>query len=639
MENFTNLPIRIQSIYNTCSSEEQYYLRRILQELADTGYSYTYESLWLSDYSEIPVDIDTFIKDPMYLGKATRNGEAIYPYWYKVYHDIYDNGNKYDEIILTGATRIGKTSTGITALAYLLYRMMCLRDPQEFFHKKDVSKFSILFFNLNLDLARGVAYREFNDTICSSPWFMEHGKKSKSDRNFYYIPDGDKIIIDYGSDASHSLGQQIFGGFMDEVNFRKAGVKDINKAKASMQELYNSVSARIKGTFRQQGEVWGKLFAISSKNSDSDFMETYVKQQIAADEFGHIYVSDKPQWEVLPPSMFHREKFFIAVGDRHHKGFVVPDNQSSEADIQSLKDQGYQILNPPVDMRPEFVADFDIALRDLAGISVPGALSFITQEILTACIDTTRRNPFHQDILEIGTKDSYTIEEFFHMEDVTSNIKNCDLFIHLDLSLVTDRTGISGVGITGRKDIEMEDGHKMSLPYLSHAFSIALQAPRGDKISYSKIVEFLVWLRRKGFRIHTISRDQFQSEYVAQILEEQNFHTDKISLDRTPDGYITLRSIFLENRIDLLDVKLLQDELIRLQRDSLTGKVDHEIGNSKDLSDSLAGAVFEAVKSSPGVKLPGSQIASVMSAVNGRRSYFPNSKDLSSRMFPGYKKF
>lgn len=426
---------------------------------------------------------------------------------------------------------------------------------------------------------------------------------------------------------------------MHNCNFRKAGVKDINKAKASMQELYNSVSARIKGTFRQQGEVWGKLFAISSKNSDSDFMETYVKQQIAADEFGHIYVSDKPQWEVLPPSMFHKEKFFIAVGDRHHKGFVVPDNQSSASDIQSLKEQGYQILNPPIDMRPEFVADFDIALRDLAGISVPGALSFITQEILTACIDTTRRNPFHQDILEIGTKDSYTIEEFFHMEDVPSNIKNCDLFIHLDLSLVTDRTGISGVGITGRKDIEMEDGHKMSLPYLSHAFSIALQAPRGDKISYSKIVEFLVWLRRKGFRIHTISRDQFQSEYVAQILEEQNFHTDKISLDRTPDGYITLRSIFLENRIDLLDVKLLQDELIRLQRDSLTGKVDHEIGNSKDLSDSLAGAVFEAVKSSPGVKLPGSQIASVMSAVNGRRSYFPNSKDLSSRMFPGYKKF
>lgn len=208
-----DLPIRIQNIYNSCSEEEKHYLLQILQELSDTGHSDTYEKIWLADYKEIPVSIDTFIESDTYLGKTNRNGAAVYPHWRKVLRDIFDAGNQFQEVIFTGATRIGKSSTAITATAYMLYRLMCLRDPQKYFGKKEVSKFSILFFNITKDLARGVAYREFNDTLRESPWFNAHGTFSKSDKNFYYIPEGGKVIIDYGSSGAHALGQQVFVGF------------------------------------------------------------------------------------------------------------------------------------------------------------------------------------------------------------------------------------------------------------------------------------------------------------------------------------------------------------------------------------------------------------------------------------------
>ena len=39
----------------------------------------------------------------------------------------------------------------------------------------------------------------------------------------------------------------------------------------------------------------------------------------------HMIVFDKPQWEVLPASQFNPERFWIAVGDRHHKGFVLTE--------------------------------------------------------------------------------------------------------------------------------------------------------------------------------------------------------------------------------------------------------------------------------------------------------------------------
>lgn len=627
------IPYRIKRIYASSTEKEKYYLRKILEEIAATGDSQTYRDIWLSDYIEIPVDIDTFLCDDYYLGKITRNGNAIYPFWRDFLRKLFHAGNKYEEVFLTGATRIGKSSTAITGTAYMLYKLMCLRDPQQYFGKKDVSVFSILFFNLTKDLASGVAYREFEDTILASPWFLDHGTKMGSDKNPYYVPDGGKVVINYGSDAAHGLGQQVFVGFMDEINFSRAGVKDVNKAKSHMKDLYNTISARVKGTFRMEGEVYGKIFAVSSKRGDSDFMESYMQSQIDAGAGDHMLIADAPQWEVLPSSMFSPGHFYIAVGDRHKKGFVVPDNQTFPEALDELRGQGYRILTPPIDMKSDFLADFDIALRDLAGIAVVGAMSFITQEVLTSCINMNRRNPVYTDLLQIGTKDKYTIEEFFHVDAVPSEYKRMPLFIHLDLSLNTDNSGIGGVCICGRRDMDI-DGKVLSVPMFGHVFSFGVSAPKGDKIPYSKILNFICWLRRQGFNIVGISRDQYQSEYIGELLEEQGFTVTKLSLDRTPDGYIALRSVLLEQRIDLLDVQLLQDELVHLQRDSNSGVPDHPLGGSKDLADGLAGAVWNAIKTNPPIPVPTKSVAQAMRNINQRRT---PTNSLPS-MFGNYRK-
>lgn len=578
--NEVSIPRRIKGIYDSCTDEEKYYLRKILEELADSdiGYSKTYQDIWLADYKEIPVDIDTFISADMYLGRTNRNGEAVFPFWRKELRNFFGAGNQFWEWVLTGATRIGKSSTANTGLSYMLYRLMCLRDPQKFFGKKDVSIFSILFFNLTEKLAKGVAFREYNDTLKESPWFVAHGSFTRSDQNFIYIPEGGKITIDYGSDASHGLGKQVFAAMLDEINFSQAGIKDVNKAKTRIKNTYDTINARIQGTFKHGGQVFGKMFAVSSKRSDSDFMEDHIRTMRDSGGDAHMYVSDAPQWEVLPPETFSPERFTIAVGGQHQKSFVVPEQQDFPEALHDLEQQGFLILHPPIDMRANFKADFNVALRDLAGISVAGAMSFITQESITQCINTERRNPFYSDILQIGTQDTYTIAEFFHQEEVPAIYKAIPIFIHLDLALVNDRAGISGVGVIGRTDVKMDDDKIVSVPKVGHMFSVAIEAPRGDRIAFGKIVAFIRWLRKVGYNIFLVSRDQFQSDYLAEELESQGFKTAKFSLDRTPDGYITLQAILLEKRIDLLYSELLQTELIHLQKDNVTNKVDHPVG-------------------------------------------------------------
>ena len=608
---------RIKEIYSSCCESDQAVLRKILKEISETGYSETYERVWLADYKEIPVSKRTFLTDPRYLGNSNSNGASIYPVWMDVMEELERTGNQYTEIVFTGATRTGKTSTAVSDCAYNLYKMMCLRNPQEYFSLKSVTTIYVFFFNITQTLAKGIAFREFNSTLSVSPWFMEHGRMSKSEEYPVYIPEGGLIKVTYGSDASHALGAAVALVVFDEVNFAAAGIKDVNKAKERMKAKYDTLVARVTGTFVKHGEVFGRLYVISSKKSDSDFMEEYVRTQKSAGN-EHMYVFDKAQWEVWPASKYSSDKKFkVALGGKHTKSFVIPDDECDDVSLSELIAQGYAILDVPEDNKTRFLADIEIALRDIAGVTVPGQLSFITQEQLDKCISTTRRNPFYNDILTIGNQDNLSIEEFFHITEIDSRLKSLPNFIHLDLSLNTDKTGISMVCVAGSKNMTDANGKTVALPSLVHIFSVALQAPRGASIPYDKVVTFIIWLRRQGFNIAGISRDQFQSEYLGQLLAAKGFKDSKLSLDRTPDGYIALRSILVEQRIDLLHVQLLEDELINLQRDAVTGRIDHLAHLSKDTSDSLAGAVWNAILSNPGVPVSSNTLARSIAAVNG----------------------
>lgn len=572
---YDGLAERIQNVYSSCSVLEQRQLIKILEEMSITGESETLESLYLTDFKEVPVSIDEFVCNPMYLGATNRKGEAVYPFWRQMLRELFGAGNRYNEIVLSGATRIGKTSTAVIITSYMLYRLMLYRNPHEYFKKKEVSKFFICFANLTKELAFGVAYREFNDTLKDSQWFNDHGRFSRSDRNFYYIPEGDKIDIIAGSDAAHMLGLQVWSAVMDETNFAKAGVKDINLAKASMKKLYDTINARISGTFRLNGEVYGKLVTSSSKNTDSDFLSDHIETQLNAGNT-HLMLIDEPQWKILPKSMFSDETFHFTVGDRYKRGFVVPAEHEDETHLKEYEEQGYKVVEAPLELKKNFLADYDISLRDIAGISVAGAMGFITQELITPNVSTLRLNPFFIDTIQVGSKDNQTIEQFFHLEVVPQHLKRLKMNIHLDLAEINDRCGISGGCIDGNKVVEDFEGRKVVQPFMKQIFQIGIEAPRGDRMSFQKVVNFIVWLRRNGFNIGTITTDQYQSSYLREILTQQGFTTDKISVDASDEPYIGLKNMLNDQRIELVKHQLQEDELVKLQR--VNNKVDHPNG-------------------------------------------------------------
>lgn len=188
------------------SEEERKVLLDMVNELTTYGASNTLKSLWYEDYEEVPVDIDTFIDDERYLGNAL--GDTLYPFWRDVLRKLFAPGAKYFECVLTGAIGLGKTTIADVGLAYMLHRLLCLKNPPSYYGLSKMSIMTVNFFNVTLDLSYGVAYQKFQSMVLSSPWFLDHGTVSGT-KNMVYSP-GKNIQLEVGSKEQHALGQDVF---------------------------------------------------------------------------------------------------------------------------------------------------------------------------------------------------------------------------------------------------------------------------------------------------------------------------------------------------------------------------------------------------------------------------------------------
>ncbi len=111
-------------------------------------------------------------------------------------------------------------------------------------------------------------------------------------------------------------------------------------------------------------------------------------------------------------------------------------------------------------------------------------------------------------------------------------------------------------------------------------------------------------MRRHGFNIAQVSYDGFQSVDSRQILQRQGFRTKLVSVDRDLAAYETLKELINTGRLRMPDYEPLKRELRSLE--IIRGrKVDHPPRGSKDVADSVAGAVSEAVRAWGGGEITG----------------------------------
>lgn len=85
----------------TLSEEDKETVRKILNEISKKGKSNQLEDLYLDDYEEIPVSLETFLSDEKYLGKFTNYGKDIYDTWKKELAYVHNPVNFVDQWAIT----------------------------------------------------------------------------------------------------------------------------------------------------------------------------------------------------------------------------------------------------------------------------------------------------------------------------------------------------------------------------------------------------------------------------------------------------------------------------------------------------------------------------------------------------------
>jgi len=71
-------------------------------------------------------------------------------------------------VILTGAIGIGKSFLAAICLLYMLYRLLCLKDPYLYYGMQPIDKISISLMNITIENAKGVALDKMNQLILAS---------------------------------------------------------------------------------------------------------------------------------------------------------------------------------------------------------------------------------------------------------------------------------------------------------------------------------------------------------------------------------------------------------------------------------------------------------------------------------------
>ena len=586
----------LNSILKDLTPMEQQQVLNILTEI-NSGHLHTYKSLISDIWDETPVDIDTFIDDERYMrnyfypdGKSC----IVYPRWRKELKEIFKNPYQYSEICFTGGIGLGKSEAAKLGLAYLSYRLMCLKNPQSFYNKPIGKPIVILCFNNTKELAEKVLLQPFIDMLITSPWFLERGKIVGRE-HIRYIPDKN-IRFEAGSRDSHAIGQDIFATILDEVNF--AAGQDVSMEKSKIMKTYAAINTRITNRFRVEGYVHGKLFMVSSKKSEYDFLEQYAQKMKDQDNF---YIVDDKVWNIVPPEKtgYSGKMFNLAIGGDILPSKIIPDNENIDDYIK----QGYEIMEVPVEEKQKFVLDMDRSLMDIAAVSISYVTKFLNYNIISQCY-CDDVNPFSQEIISTGIKDALEIKDFFNLNNIPKDIRKKPTFIHIDTSLTGDRTGIGAVCMLGKDKIEKFDMQankiiKTHQTIYKHVFNVEIQCPKNSEISFQKTRNFIIYLRQCGFNICGITTDGYQSSDTRQMLLLEGFeNVDRLNFERTPEIYMNLRNAFIEQRIKLLKLSALERELLRVERNNQSGKISHPENTGDghgDGADGLAGAYYNAL--------------------------------------------
>ena len=515
------------------------------------------ETRWLiehPEYEERPVDIETFINDPKYLGlKFTITGNRAFGCRPKILErlkDIFDPNKKYEEFVLCCGIGWGKDFASSIVLSYQLYRLACLRDPQLYYGLSRGTSIQLMLMSINETHARDVLFGEVKARIDNSDWFKyncPYNRKISSElqfpKNIYLIPGNSKDTT--------FVGYNIFTGIIDEGDDYT-----VTENRNDAIEGFNAIKDRIVSRFQNRGMIG----CIGSPKTVGGFMTTMYEN---AEGVKNRYTMLASTWDSLIDTPALCGKYFKIRG-----------------------------MRVPVEYEERFKADPERALRDL------GARPMLAKQPYFTFPDKIKKI-FSKDVPLLFEIKGDKVKSFSKFKEGIKGDPTIEYYCHIDLAVNRkngDRLGLSIGHMTGWKEGDEEEN-----PIITVDIAMVVTSPPGGEIMFREIKQLIYYLQDNGFNIVKLTSDSWNSIDILQTfrlrgIDAEILSVDKLSANKVSEAYERFKDVIYDERIICHPYDILKKELEELEL--INGeKVDHRPGGSKDCADAVCGMVYNIYRS------------------------------------------
>lgn len=532
----------------------------------------------------------------------------------------------YEEAIWEGAIGYGKSFVTSLSLTRMIYEVSCLQNPQLAFGLADRSTIAFVNVALKLGTAKEVVFQYVKNFVDRSEYFQEHFQLEKGLEKELVFPNNIRVYPGTSSQSS-IIGQNVFGGILDECNFFERVQNSVRSHSAGeiydhAEVLRNAMIRRMRSRFARQGKLPGMLLLASSTMYPDDFTARRYQEATANGE--KVFYRRYSQWEPKPDHFFSKERFLVSLGNANTRPRLLrlPEEPLYEPHLDNpdMLEEDIQVISVPEDYRGSFEGDLEMAIRDEGGYPTQTASPFFrdTEPIRRAVARGEARGLEHP-FGRLTTTLSDGATWLRHHLDFSKRHHNH--FAHVDLALTGDAAGITIVRLDGSEaretTVDVDDGLSTRyvegktveyVPMLTQVLSLRVVPPPEGQIPITKIRQLLIQMLDWGFLFGKISYDQYNSAESLQYLQNRGLEAEVLSVDRKMTPYEVLRSTFYDDRIDMYPFEFLFDELSQLEIDTKRKKIDHRPKGSKDVADTLAGSVYNATlwaQLNPSIFTPG----------------------------------
>jgi len=538
------------------------------------------EVLKENHFVETPVDVKTFVQSPDYLGQPLLSDiqyeivEAMSQIYRK--EDVIDimgdvegtkHFNKYtkNELILQLGKGSGKDFISTVACAYVVYKLLCLKDPAIYYGKPAGDAIDIINVAVNAQQAKNVFFKGFKTKIEKSPWFA--GKYNAKADSIEF----DKAITVY---SGHSERESHEG---------------LNLLMAVLDEISGFVSEVVSGN--EQGKTADNIYKAFRGSVDSRFPDLGKVVLLSFPRYQGDFISQRYESVIAEKETIERTHTFIMNEDLPHED---PGNQfqiswDEDTILQYKIPRVYAFKRPTWEVNPtRKIEDFKLAFYTDLGDAM----------MRFACMPTYSSDAFFKQIdkVEKCMNSRNPLDSFRRFDETFVPDPEKTYYIHADLAQKHDKCAVAIAHVDKWVNIQVIKDYEQVAPIVV-VDAVAWWEPRAEgPVNLSEVKQWIINLRRQGFNIGMVSFDRWQSFDIQNELQAVGIRTETVSVAKK--HYEDLAMMIYEERVSIPRIPILLEEMSELK--IMKGnRVDHPRKKSKDLADAVTGAVFGAISHTP----------------------------------------